>query len=289
MAGPDECARRCRECAQRSHERAALDRPLDGVHVPEDTRHLGRARALIDIRGGAELHETAVREHADPVGDAHRLDRIVRDQNGRRAGAPQQIDGLFPNLIPESRVQARERLVHEQDPRSRCQRSSQRDPLPLAARQHVRVVIRTIGQSDIAQKRRDRAVGLRAIPVSNAEGDVRFHRQVREERKVLKHHADVAPLRLHVLTVGGDHVVLDRDPARRRALESGNQTQRRGLSRTGRTKQAEDGPSRDVERDVVQGPDCAVVERHVLDAQGRSLTMNRHCPHGVSPDVMNET
>ena len=242
MAGPGGALGGAENAPSGVTSAPSLDRPLDGVHVPEDTRHLGRARALIDIRGGAELHETAVRQHADPVGDPHRLDRVVRHQDGRRAGAPQQIDGLFPNLIPESRVQARERLVHEQDPRSRCQRASQRDPLPLAARQHVRVVIRTIGQSDIAEKRRDRAVGLRAILVSNAEGDVRLHRQVREERKVLKHHADVAPLGLHVLTIGGDDLALDRDPARCRALESGNQTQRRGLSRTGRTKQAEDGP-----------------------------------------------
>ena len=58
---PRRCARRRGECAQRSHERAALDRALDGIHVPEDTRHLRRARTLIDIRRSAELHETALR------------------------------------------------------------------------------------------------------------------------------------------------------------------------------------------------------------------------------------
>ena len=137
----------------------------------------------------------------------------MRDQHRRRASAPQEIDRLFSNLIAQSRVQTRERLVHEQDPWPRCQRTGQRDPLPLAPRQHVRVAIRMIGQSDITQQRRDDAVGLRAIPVSNAEGDVRLHRQVREEGKVLKHHADVAPLRLHVLTITGDKVALDRDQA----------------------------------------------------------------------------
>ena len=73
-------------------------------------------------------------------------------------------------------------------------------------------MIRTIDQSDIAEKRRDGALGLGAVSVANAECDVRLHRQVREEREVLKHHADVAALGLDVLTVSGDDVVLDRDP-----------------------------------------------------------------------------
>ena len=100
-------------------------------------------------------------QHADPVGHPHRLARIVSDQDRRCPPAPQQIDGLFPNLIAQPRVQAREWLVHEEDPRPRRQRASQRDPLPLAARQHVRVAVRAIDQSDVAEKRRDRALDLR--------------------------------------------------------------------------------------------------------------------------------
>ena len=100
------------KCAERSDERAAFDRGRDGIHGAEAAGHLRRTRTVIDIRRGAELHETAVRQHANAVGDPHRLARIVRDQDRRRARAPQEIDRLFPDLIAQPRVEAREWFVH---------------------------------------------------------------------------------------------------------------------------------------------------------------------------------
>jgi hypothetical protein len=209
---PRGCVRRCREYAQRSEERSVLDLTLERIHVTKDRRHLRRARTLVDIRRRAELHETALREHPDSVGHTHRLDWIVCDQNGGRPAAPQEIDRLFSNLISQSRIQARERLVHEQDARLWRQRSRQSDPLPLATRQHVWVTLRVPGQSDIIKKPFDNALDLRAIAVSNTKGDVRSHGQMRKERKILKHHADLAPFWLHVPTISGDQAVVDRDP-----------------------------------------------------------------------------
>ena len=181
----------------------------------------------------AELGEAALRQHADAVGDAQRFARVVGHENRRRAGAPEQIDRLLTNLIAKPRVQARERFVHQQDPRLRRERARQRHPLPFTAREHVRVAVRAIARSDIVQQRRDGAVDLGAIAIECRMRHC-LDRQVRKQREVLKDHADAAPLWLDE-TPSPATTWLDRDPPEV------------GRSRPAIRRSTEDFPSRTIQ------------------------------------------
>jgi hypothetical protein len=74
--------------------------------------------------------------------------------------------------------------------------------------------------------------------LADAEGDVAPDRQVREQREVLEHHADAAPLGRHVAPAGAAHdAAVDCDAAGSDALESADAAQGRRLAQP-------DGPSR---------------------------------------------
>ena len=75
MAGPGFALGGAGKAPERSRGARRL-RPSPSMVLTARRPHAicGEHGRAIDIRRGAELHETAVREHADPVGDTHRLD-----------------------------------------------------------------------------------------------------------------------------------------------------------------------------------------------------------------------
>src|SRR5438045_3970399 len=81
-----------------------------------------------------------------------------------------------------------------------------------------------------------------------AEGDVLHHTLVRKDRVVLVHHADVTPVRRHVV----DPRTVEEDLAAILLVESGDGTEQRGLAATGRTEQREELPRLDRELDIVE-------------------------------------
>ena len=82
-----------------------------------------------------------------------------------------------------------------------------------------------------------------------SERDVGVHGEMRKQRVLLKHHADVAPVRWKAGDVGG----VDANGSRRHGHESGDHAQHRGLAAPGRPEQAEHRAGRDVEAQVVHG------------------------------------
>ncbi len=177
----------------------------------------------------AGLLEHAVPHHGDPVAHRHRLDLVVRDVDRRHAQLALHPRDLGAHLHAQARVEVRERLVHQEDPRLADDRAAHRDALALAAGELARLALRAgrarpsalAGALDAPSDLR-----LRRPARAQAEGDVVEHRHVRVERVVLEHHRDVAPARVEVV-----------DDARRRSdlpgadlLEAGDHPQRGRLA-----------------------------------------------------------
>ena len=88
-----------------------------------------------------------------------------------------------------------------------------------------------VGEADQLQALLDPALaGL-------AEPDVVGHGQVGEQRAVLEHHADAAPVGLDPGAVPGDHPAADRHGAGVGHLEPGDDPEQRGLARAARAEQ----------------------------------------------------
>ena len=90
-------------------------------------------------------------------------------------------------------------------------------------------------------------LGLRRLPHLEPVAEVLAHGHVRVERVALEHHRDVALARRGV----GDVAAADRDRARRRLLEPGDQPQQRRLAAAGRADEDHELAVLDVQADVV--------------------------------------
>ena len=93
---------------------------------------------------------TAMRSATD-----ERLVLVVRDEHDRRARGAQQPEHLRAHLAAHLDVEVAERLVEQHDRRPRRDRSGDRHPLLLPARQLVRVALRVRLQPRQGQHLRD--------------------------------------------------------------------------------------------------------------------------------------
>ena len=158
-------------------------RPASGRQAPADQ---GGWRGALDPTG----------PHPQPaVGELHHLRGVVADvQDGdRQRGQPGAQVGRELRL--RVRVQAGERLVQKQQLRPARQRPRHGHPLALSAREPRRACARGAGPCGVrATARSSSAWGRRARAPTVA--DVLLHREVREQRGVLEHHAHGAPVGL---------------------------------------------------------------------------------------------
>ncbi|MNF90049.1 hypothetical protein D3C84_726000 [compost metagenome] len=99
------------------------------------------------------------------------------------------------------------------------------------------------------------AIGL----LTNAEGDVFRHAQVREQRVILEHHADSTLLRRQGETGAGDHFIGQLDLAFGHRLEAGDGAQGSGLAAAGGAEQAADVAGVQVQIEILHDPMPVVV------------------------------
>ncbi len=92
----------------------------------------------------------------------------------------------------------------------------------------------------------------RALLAGQPEADVRGHRQVREQRALLRHVADPAVLRRPRPAGAGDGRAAERDRAGVRVVEAGDQPQQRGLAAAGRAEHGGQRARRHVQVDPTQ-------------------------------------
>ena len=99
-------------------------------------------------------------------------------------------------------------------------RARQRHPLLLAAREDVRIVVGVALEADAGQRRQRLAGRILPRQRLQPEGDVVADGQMRKQREVLEHQADVALLGRHEAVRARHLEVVDQHPAGRRLLDA---------------------------------------------------------------------
>jgi hypothetical protein len=235
-------------------------------HEPGDEPGGG---ALVHIRGGPRLFDAALVHHGQAVAHGQGLLLIVGDVDEGEADPALDRLQLDLHLLAELEVESTQRLVQQEDARLVHQGPGQGHPLPLAARQLLRLAPFEPHQADHAQ-----GLGrpLTALPGRDPLDhqpvlDVLAHRHVGEQGVVLEHRVDVALVGRQV----GDVLALEEDPPGGRKLEAGHQAQAGGLPGARWPEDGEELSFPDREVDAVDG-------RHASEALGHRPQL--HGGHG---------
>ena len=186
-----------------------------------------------DLLRSADLHDVAVAHDNDPVAQRHGL-RLVMchvDKGGIHALA--QLDDLRAHLVSQLRVQIGQGLVHQENLRLTDDGAPDRDALPLAAGQSLRLAFEILGDVKDARGPLDPLVDLvlRHLAQLQRKGHIFVHRHMRVQRVVLEDHRDVAVLRLYVV----HQFVVDIQLAAGDLLQTGDHSQRRRFTAAGGT------------------------------------------------------
>ena len=179
---------------------------------------VGRRR--YDLLGRADLHDPAVLHDGDAVADADRLIEIMGDENRRLLELVGQLHELILQLPADQRIKRGERLVHQQHLRIGGERARQSNTLLHPTGQLARKTILIAVEIDHRQAalRHIPAARLRLTAHLQRKGDVVAHGHMREQRHVLKDHADMAgPHGAQLVAVNRQDVAPEHiDPAGRR-------------------------------------------------------------------------
>ena len=216
-------------------------------HEPRDERV---GRPVVDVVRGADLLDLAVRHHADPVTQRHRLHLVVGHvDRGHRQLAVQALE-VPAYLGPQLRVEVGQRLVEQERLGPAYERTTHGHPLPLATRELAGLAVEQL--VDVEQDRRlahppvDLGPGRTAL--TEPVGEVLVDAHVGVERVVLEHHRDVALPR----SQPGDRPAGDLDLPRRRLVEAGEESQRGALAAPRRADQDQELPVRDGQVEPLQ-------------------------------------
>ena len=143
----------------------------------------------------ARLHHHAEVHDRDDVGDVPDDREVVRDQQQAQREPSREVDEEVRDLRLRGGVERGERLVEDEHRRIGRERARDRDPLPLAAAELMRVAAgRSRGQPDELEQLRD------ACAPARGEEDVEHIKRVGELR------ADLAPRVQRRVRVLEDHL-----------------------------------------------------------------------------------
>jgi hypothetical protein len=134
---------------------------------------------------------------------------------------------------PREGVERRERLVEEQHLRGGHEGAGDGDALLLPARQLPRPAAGVVGQPDLGERALDAHPPLGGAQLAEAETDVVGDGEPRQEPRLLEHDAD-RRVRL------ADRLAVEPDLAFARAVEAGDQAQKRGLAAAGAADERDD-------------------------------------------------
>ena len=91
------------------------------------------ARVPGDLAGRPRLHQAPVFDDDQAVGEDHRVERVMGDQQGGAAEVGEVVTQPGADLQTSVGVEGRERFVEQQQPGRGCQRAGEGDALGLAA------------------------------------------------------------------------------------------------------------------------------------------------------------
>ncbi len=183
------------------------------------------------------LGDAARLEHDDAI--AHRgVGRIVRDHQRRDGHGGEARAEKLAHLHPRDRVERGERLVEKQRVGLGRERPGHGDALALTARERSGG---PAGQMRDLERLEDRQRALAPARAGEPESHIVEHRQVRKERRVLRHVTEAPPLGREVDPRGGieQHTAAHRDAPGGGAQEAQDHPQHAGLARSIGTRQHE--------------------------------------------------
>ena len=226
------------------------------IDAPEEVGDEGRRRTAVDFWPCSQLHDNPTIHHRNPVGKVEGLFLVVCDIDRRDPELTLNPDQFKLHGLAQLQIECSERLIHQQDFGWKGERARERDALALAAGQLVRKLLGLLEKRTSASISFDAAnlfVG-RGPALAKSEGHVLGHREVREERVVLKHHSDAPVLRPYI----GHVAPVDRDPAMVRTDQPGHQPQGGRLAAAGRAEQRQEFAVPNLAGQIVYGDERAV-------------------------------
>ena len=213
---------------------------------------------VVELLRIGRLLQLALAHHGDAVAHRHRLDLVVGDVDRRHAEVALEPADLGAHLHAELGVEVGERLVHQERRRLAHDRAAHRDPLPLAARERLRLALEVRLEIEDARRVEHPLVdlGLGHLVQLEAERDVVVDGEVRVERVALEDHGDVPLARGEVV----DHALGDPDLALADLLEAGEHAQRGRLAAPRRSDEDHELAVLDLQVEVLDGPRTVVVD-----------------------------
>ena len=211
---------------------------------------------VVDLVGGADLHQSSLLHDADAVRHHHRLLQGVRDVDEGLAGLPVDVLELLLERLAQAEVERGERLVEEQDLRVEGERAGERDALALSARALVHALVVVVHREAELVEQRARAL---APHPGRDPGDLEWELDVlpdalvREEREVLKDHAGRAPVGGHLV----DHPPVQPDLAAGGLLHAHQHADHRRLPGARGSDEREELALANVQANVAHGDEVA--------------------------------
>ncbi len=182
------------------HDRLRLD-DLPPRNVPHELGHVLVRRQRYDLLGRTLLDDLPVPHDGDAVAQLERLVQVVRDEHDGLVKIGLERDELVLHLPAYERVEAAERLVHQQHVGVHRQRPGESYPLLHPPAHFVRIVVLPPFQPHGLDGLRRLFVPGRLVHAADLEAvcHVVENLSVRQQRIVLKDHGDLAPAELHEL------------------------------------------------------------------------------------------
>ena len=203
-------ARLDRQLAERRDRRAAVEACGDEIGVAEEVGDRERLRLLVDGARSRVLHDAAVVQDRDDVGERQRLVLVVGHEDDRRAERCEQLLDLGAQAVAQARVERGERLVEQDQARLRRERPGHRDALLLAARELVGPAMAEAAEADQVEQLGHPLPA--PAPPRQPEADVLGDVEVREEQALLRHVADAPAVRRHVVLAVVERLADEHDP-----------------------------------------------------------------------------
>ena len=227
---------------------------------------LAAPRAFDQLLGRvARQHFSRVHE-GDPVA-AHPFVHEVRRHEDRDALLARKIDQELPEAVAGDRIDARRRLVQNQDLRLVQNGDGQGKPLAQAHRQILGQRIEMRAEAESLDQLLDARLRLlrREVIEARVQGQVLAHAQLAVERERLRHVAEVLA-NLHAS--GFDGAAEERRGPFGGRQEPGQHLHGRGLAAAVGAEEAEDLAALDRQRDVVDGGEAAEAARQAVGFDG---------------------
>ena len=246
-------------------------------------------RVVVNRARVVQLNQPAVVDDGDAVGHGQRLALVVGHIHRGHAELFVQAAQFDLHVFAQFFVQRRQRFVHQQNARLEDNRPRQRHALLLAAGQLMNAAVAEALQLHGRQRAFHARMNFVFVDAAQLQrkADVGRDIQVREQRVVLKHHADFAAVRRHA----NYFRLAELQTAGIRAGEAGQYHQQRGFAGAGRAQQGQEFPAAHLEVDAVQRVNGAVgfghranVNRQRVDALHGSVpvSVNRRQAAGAS-------